>query len=436
MKVHFIGIGGIGLSALARFMKSIGHTVSGSDVSENQYCKRLREEGFSVNIPHSPKAVEGKDLVIYSAAIKSSNVELQRALELGIRTIPRRDALPMILGDKKVYSVCGAHGKSTTTAILSAIMDGCHALIGAESKEFLSNTRFIKGSQCVVFEADESDASFLNSNPYYAVVTNAEPEHMEFYGYDLERFHRAYREFLEKAKKCVINAEDSFLSTLEIDAIRLYPSKDIKNVVFTLVDDEPHTEFELKDLGRFEVWGFGNHIAIDASLAILCALDDGIELQVIRENIRRYKGIKKRFDILEKGSTVVIDDYAHHPTEIEATFDSIRLYASLKGMKSIVSIWQPHKYSRTVTNLERFKECFKGSKKLVILPVWSAGEDEVAIDFEGNFSDYNLLMADRVRKDKEGISIIKEDSVIETIKDGVVVGFGAGDISYQLRGLV
>lgn len=436
MKVHFIGIGGIGLSALARFMKNVGYIVSGSDMSDNQYTKKLREEGFSVNTPHRADAVEDKDLVIYSAAIKPSNVELAKAIELGIVSIPRREALPMILGDKKVYSVCGAHGKSTTTAILSAIMDGCHALIGAESKEFKSNTRFVKESRCVVFEADESDASFLNSNPYYAIVTNAEPEHMEYYGYDLDRFYGAYREFLEKAKKRVINAEDSFLSTLELEAIKLYPSKDIKNITFTLIDDEPHTEFELKDLGKFEVWGFGHHIALDASLAILCAMDDGICVESIRENIKHYKGIKKRFDILEKNSTVVIDDYAHHPTEIEATLDSIKLYAKLKGVENIISIWQPHKYSRTISNLERFKECFKGSKRLVILPVWSAGEDEVSIDFEGNFGGYDLLMADRIKRDAEGVSILRGNDVIETIKNSVIVGFGAGDITYQLRGLV
>jgi len=436
LKVHFIGIGGIGLSALARFMRNEGYEVSGSDMSDNGYVKKLRDEGFVVTTPHNPSCVECADLVIHSAAIKMNNVELVRAKELGIKTLPRKDALPLVLGDKKVYSVCGAHGKSTTTAILSAIFENCSALIGAESKEFKSNTRHIKNSDCVVFEADESDSSFLNSNPHYAIVTNAEPEHMEHYGYDLERFYSAYKEFLQKAKKRVINAEDAFLATLDIDAIKLYPSKDIKNISFTLVEDEPHTEFELKDYGRFEVWGFGNHIALDASLAILCALEEGLELEEIRRNLKKYKGIKKRFDILEKDSTVVIDDYAHHPTEIEATLSSTKLYASLKGVENIVSIWQPHKYSRTISNLERFKECFRGSSRLIILPVWSAGEDEVIIDFESNFGEYNLLLADRVGRESDSVVIFKNNQVVETIQNGVVVGFGAGDITYQLRGLV
>lgn len=435
MKVHFVGIGGIGLSALARFMKNEGFAVSGSDVKENQYTKKLEKEGMKLNIPHVAEAVHGVDMIIHSAAIKPTNVELQEAKRLGIKTLSRKEALPVLLAEKKVYSVCGAHGKSTTTAILASIMNNCSALIGAESKAFGSNCRYVSGDNCVVFEADESDGSFLNSHPYYAIVTNSEPEHMEYYDYDEAKFYGAYQAFLEKAKKRVINAEDDFLGSLELEAIRLYPSKDIKNIEFVLVDDEPHTRFELKDYGSFNVWGFGNHIALDAALAILTAVDDGMDIETIRQNITQYKGIKKRFDIIQKNSTVLIDDYAHHPTEIEATLNSIRLYAKLKGVENVISIWQPHKYSRTITNLDRFKECFKGSERLIILPVWSAGEDMVDIDFESNFSAYNLTMADRVQKEAKKLLLYKNNEVIDTLENSIIVGFGAGDITYQMRGV-
>jgi UDP-N-acetylmuramate--alanine ligase len=433
MNIHFVGIGGIGLSGIARFLQNEGHEVSGSDISDNHYTKKLQKEGFEVTIPHSASAVAGKDLIIHSAAIKPTNVELAEAKRLGIKTLSRKEALPMVLGEKRVYAVAGAHGKSTTTAILSSIMNDCSALIGAESKEFGSNAR-IKESECVVFEADESDASFLNCNPHIAIVTNAEPEHMEYYKNNLSNFYQAYEDFLGLAKKRVINAEDSFLSTLEIDAIKLYPSRDISDIEFVLVDDEPHTRFRLKDIGVFDVWGFGEHIALDAALAILAALEEGMDVDVIKENLKNYKGIKKRFDILQKDRMVLIDDYAHHPTEIEATLESIRLYAKLKGLKDVVAIWQPHKYSRTISNLDRFKECFKGSDRLIILPVWSAGEDSVDIDFEANFSTYNLLLADRIKRSDESIEIVKNDSVIERLQSAIVVGFGAGDITYQLRG--
>ncbi len=159
------------------------------------------------------------------------NCELVEAKKRGIKILTRKEALKEILKDKKVYSVCGAHGKSTTTAILASLLESS-ALIGAISKEFNSNFRYI--DKLISFEADESDASFLNSNPYCAIVTNAEPEHMEYYNYDLDKFYGCYKEFLNKAKIRVINSEDEFLSTLDIDATKLTPSKDISNIAIYL----------------------------------------------------------------------------------------------------------------------------------------------------------------------------------------------------------
>ncbi|WP_200762460.1 UDP-N-acetylmuramate--L-alanine ligase [Nitrosophilus alvini] len=433
MKIHFIGIGGIGLSGLAQFLKFEGYEVSGSDMFAGSIINTLKKFDIKVDIPHKEENIEDKDIVVYSAAVKPSNIELKAARKRGIKTLCRREALPLVLGGKKVYSVCGAHGKSTTTAILSSIMQDASAIIGAESKEFKSNVRY-KNSELVVFEADESDASFLNSNPYCAIVTNAEPEHMEFYKHDLDLFYDTYREFLKKAKIRVINAEDSFLKTLDMEAIRLYPSQDIKNVEFVLIDDEPYTRFVLRDFGEFEVWGFGEHIALDASLAILAAMNE-LGLDEIKENLKKYRGIKKRFDIIQKESDkIVIDDYAHHPTEIEATLDSLRQFAKLKGFDDIVVIWQPHKYSRTIENLERFIECFKGSSKLVILPVWAAGEERVDIDFQKYFSRYKPLFADRIVKKGSRLVAMKNGKEVDSFENGMIVGFGAGDITYQLRG--
>ena len=434
MNIHFIGIGGIGLSALARFLKANGHRVSGSDIKKTSITNSLESENIEVTAPHSENIITKEiDLVIYSAVIKEENVELKRARELNIESLSRSEALKFILKEKRVFSVCGAHGKSTTTAILSSIIKESSSIIGAESKDFKSNFRDNRGD-IVCFEADESDASFLNSNPYYAIVTNAEPEHMEFYNYDFKKFYDCYEKFLKIAKKRVINAEDEFLSKLDIDAIRLYPSRDIKNQKYILIDDEPYTRFTLKDLGEFDIWGFGEHIAIDCSLAILASLEE-LELEEIRENLKSYKGIKKRFDILQKNKNLVlIDDYGHHPTEIKATIDSAKIYAELKNLDKIVVIWQPHKYSRTLDNLEKFIECFKQSDRLIILPVWEAGEKRVEIDFKRLFSRYNLDFADKVSV-KNG-SIFLEKDGIEEITSGLVIGFGAGDITYQLRGLI
>ncbi|MDP3290957.1 MAG: cyanophycin synthetase, partial [Sulfuricurvum sp.] len=254
------------------------------------------------------------------------------------------------------------------------------------------------------------------------------------YHYNIDEFHNAYRHFVEMAPIRVINAEDPFMSTLECEAIRLYPSQDISNIRYTLLGDEPYTRFTLKNMGEFEVWGFGEHIAMDASLAILAAAQT-MSIAAIRANILHFKGIKKRFDVIFKGSDrVIIDDYAHHPTEIKATMESLKIYAELKGFKRIIAIWQPHKYSRTIDNLDAFVECFEGCAELVILPVWAASEEPREIDFVGRFDRYNLTMSDKLHRAGDTIESIIGDAVVQTYDHDLIVGFGAGDLTYQLRG--
>jgi len=437
MKIHFIGIGGIGLSALAKFLVNDGHKISGSDIKQSEITNDLATNfDAKITIPHHEDAVEGVERVIYSAAVRPNNPEYQKAKELGIELLSRKESLKTILGEKEVYAVGGAHGKSTTSAMLASILPESNALIGAISKEFGSNVRNYPNNK-VVFEADESDESFLNSNPYLAIVTNVEPEHMEYYEYDEERFYNAYRNFLSLAKVRVINAEDEFLSSVELDSIKLYPSKDITNIEFVLVEGEPHTRFEFLNLGTFEVFGFGNHIALDAALAILAALELDEDVEDIRTNLLNYKGIKKRFDIVQnQEECVVIDDYGHHPTEIKVTMESLQAYKSLREFTKLNIIWQPHKYSRTMDNLQAFVECFDGVDELVILPIWAAGELEVDIDLKGAFSRYTLLMADSVTKEDGIVKVYKDGHIIREYSDGLVTAFGAGDITYQIRGEV
>ncbi|MDD2368341.1 MAG: UDP-N-acetylmuramate--L-alanine ligase [Sulfuricurvum sp.] len=434
MKIHFIGIGGIGISGLAKYMRFSGHEVSGSDMKATHITQRLIDRGIKVFIGHDAANIpEGCDLVIHSAIIRPTNSEIVEAHRRGIEVLHRRDALLRILSEKKVYAVCGAHGKSTTTAILAAIMDGS-AIIGAESKGFGSNVRYDGSTDVMLFEADESDGSFLNSNPYCSIVTNAEPEHMEYYNYNLDEFYSAYKRFIEMGSVRVINAEDPFMATLTCDALRLYPSVDITNITYVLIDDEPYTRFHLKGFGEFEVWGFGEHIAMDASLAIMAAAQT-MSIASIRVHLLNFRGIKKRFDVIFKGSDrVIIDDYAHHPTEIKATMQSLTTYTELKGFKRIVAIWQPHKYSRTIDNLDAFVECFEGCETLIILPVWAASEEPREIDFEGRFGRYNLVMADKLHREGDAIQVIVADEVVKTYDKNVIVGFGAGDLTYQLRG--
>lgn len=431
-KIHFIGIGGIGISAIARFLKEKDYIISGSDICENQTTISLRNEGISVTTPHDTKNITNQDLVVYSAAIKPDNIELLEAHKKGIKCLSRKEILPLVLQEKRVFSVAGAHGKSTTSAILASLIEGS-VIIGAISKQFGSNMKYFE-SKNVIFEADESDSSFLNSNPYLAVVTNAEPEHMEHYDYDLAKFYAAYSGFLERSKLRVINAEDEFLSKTNTECIRLYPSSDITDLKLVLRNYQPYINFTLKNLGKFEVFGIGKHIAIDASLAILAANCE-IGLEEIRQNLANYQGIKKRFDILVANKKyALIDDYAHHPTEIKATLKSAREYANMLGISRLIAIWQPHRHTRLKANLEEFKKCFKDADDIVILPVFSCGEQNSNIDLKAEFKGLNATFTNKISRQNDAIVFVDDFNVSHLIDEGVVIGLGAGDISYQLRG--
>lgn len=433
-KVHFIGIGGIGISAIARFLKEKDVIISGSDIKETQTIIDLKNEGMHVITPHNADIIKDQDLVVYSAAIKCDNIELITAQEKGIKCLSRKEMLPFILNDKRVFSVAGAHGKSTTSSMLASLIDGS-VIIGAISKQFGSNMKYFE-SENVIFEADESDSSFLNSNPYLAVVTNAEPEHMEHYDYDLDKFYAAYTGFLQRAKIRVINAEDEFLSTLKMDCIKLYPSKDITDLKMVLRNYEPYMSFNLKNLGTFEVFGIGEHIAIDASLAILAANCE-VGLESIRENLSNYKGIKKRFDILKASKDyVLIDDYGHHPTEIKATLKGVKEYAKMLGISKITVIWQPHRFTRLKANLDGFKKCFEGADDMIILPVYSGGETDNGINLKSEFKDLKPAFAKRVFNENGAITYYDEFDVKHLVDEGILIGFGAGDITYQLRGVI
>ncbi|BEG57780.1 UDP-N-acetylmuramate-L-alanine ligase MurC [Helicobacter sp. NHP21005] len=435
-KIHFIGIGGIGISGLAKYLKAQGAVVSGSDIAKSSITTYLEGLGIPITIPHDPSALTDQEVVIHSAIIKVDNVEIVAAMEKNCVILSRKRALEYILGDKRVFSVCGAHGKSTTSAMLSALLPHFGAIIGASSKAFGSNVRESQ-SPSLVFEADESDQSFLSSNPYCALVTNAEVEHLEGYNYDLKAFYQAYTDFIKMGKRRVINVEDPFLKGLDLEAIRLNPSEDISHIEYFLKEDEPYTRFTLKDYGKFEVWGLGAHTAHNASLAILAALEE-LPLEELRKNLLDFKGIKKRFDILQKGEFVLIDDYAHHPTEIAATLQALQTYADLKGLKEAVVFWQPHKYSRLFDNLKGFQECFNHPivSQLYILPVWRAGEAVRELDMQALFGHLQPTFIDRLWRTQEGLELFVQGVKIRTLKRGLAIGFGAGDITTQLRGEV
>ena len=458
-RIHFIGIGGIGISGLAKYLRAQGAIISGSDIAHSPTTHYLRSLGVQIHIPHDKSAIQGQDLIIHSAIIKPDNPEIIQAKASHIPVLSRTQALKLILDSKRVFSVCGAHGKSSISAMLSSILPEFGAIIGAESKEFHSNVREAQ-SESIIFEADESDKSFLNSNPYLAIVPNAEPEHMETYNHNPQELQAAYNQFLSKATLRCVNDSDEFLRTSAIPCLHLNPQQDITNITYHLENDMPYTHFCLRNVGEFAVWGLGEHTAQNAALAILAALESmrvdssnltqqratldhasysPSHIQQVRENLKHFAGIKKRFDILSTSPLTIIDDYAHHPTEIKATIQSLQIYAKLRGITTITAIWQPHKYSRLFDNLSAFQACFDGAfssdSRLIILPVWRAGEEPREIDLQELFAHYNPLLATRTQRNGNVLEIYDNDTLLTTLTQGIVIGFGAGDITYQLRGV-
>ncbi|PAF42079.1 UDP-N-acetylmuramate--L-alanine ligase [Helicobacter sp. 11S02629-2] len=474
MRIHFIGIGGIGISALSIYLKAQGHIISGSDITSNKITKMLESQGVKISIPHSPDAIKSNiDLVIHSAIIKPDNCEIVAAKKLQIPVLSRKDALSFILQEKSVLSVCGAHGKSSTTAMLASLLPNFGALIGAISKEFNSNVREVLSKE-LIFEADESDGSFLHSNPLVACVTNIEAEHLESYEDNYELLKKSYLDFINSAKVAVLNAEDEvskeFLDKglVSTRVVVLNPKEDIGLNVFCGLDSTgveenlPVTKFTMKldsktgFLGLesktitkdITVYGLGSHVVLNAALSLLASiafleeLNKPVDLDYLIYNLKKFRGTKKRFDILQTISATrpcIIDDYAHHPTEIRATLDSVDLYRDLHSMPfkkaPITAIFQPHKYSRLLANLEDFKTCFNLADKLIILPVWAASEKKIDIDLGEVFKDYNPVIAAQVRLKGEILEVLNEKGeVILNLDSGFIVGLGAGDITNQLRG--
>lgn len=446
LKVHIIGIGGIGVSALARLLKANGAIVSGSDIHRTNIIADLENEGITINVPHSKDSIKDQSLIIHSAIIKENNEELVQSRNLKKKILSRKEALIILLNKKKIFSICAAHGKSSTSAILASILPDFSVLVGAISKEFLSNFR-IGQNDCMIFEADESDKSFLNSNPFKAIVINAEAEHLESYENDFSNLKNAYLDFINLSTHVVLNLGCDILKNLynKLDlskfksVITLHPN-DIKNVTYSLIENRPYTRFKLKDLGEFKLFGIGYHTAINASMAILSALDF-LDIKSIKSNLLNYKGIKKRFDIIQdidSNSPCIIDDYAHHPTEIIVTLESVRIYRDLLKKScndcKLYVIWQPHKYSRLRDNLSSFQTCFKDCDELIILPVYEAGEIAIEFDLKNFFKHYNCTFVDNIkRKDKNILLLNEHNECIKTLDNGIIIGLNAGDLTYKLR---
>ena len=384
---HFIGAGGAGMSGLALVLAARGERVTGSDLKESRYSKALERAGVPVAIGHTPENLGDPEFVVISSAISEGNPELAAARARGLEVWPRARMLAHLAGDRKTIAVAGTHGKTTTSSMVATMLDRLGLdptfLIGGEVDGFDANARHGSGEHYVV-EADESDGSFVYLEPYVAVVTNIEADHLDHYG-TLEKVEETFVDFMNRVAQggvLVVCGDQQRLVDL---------ARGTGQRVVTYGFSEG-CDVRARVLGRegvglaFEVMTPdgkcatsvttvpGIHMALNAAGVLAAAWVLGLELQTAGDALSAFSGVRRRFDLVaEQSGVTVVDDYAHHPTEVRATLAAARTL----DFKRVIVLFQPHRYSRTESLARDFGEAFGDADRVVLMDVYSAGEAPV-----------------------------------------------------------
>lgn len=386
--IHFVGIGGVGMSGIAQVLLKLGHQVSGSDVAESESTRRLSAMGANIFLGHRGEViVPGTDAVVISSAVKFSNPEVLRARELKIPVIPRAEMLAELMRMKWGIAVAGTHGKTTTTSLIAAVLSRGDldptVVIGGKLHALGSNAQLGQGN-LLVAEADESDGTFLLLSPAISVVTNIDPEHLDYYG-DMDRVRAAYLDFMNRVPffgASVVCLDDvtvrSLVPQVRKRVVTYGTSPDADYVARDLSVSGMETRFTVEHagtpLGRVSVRMPGRHQALNALASLAVAHEVGVPFSVAREALADFGGIHRRFELCgEAQGVMVVSDYGHHPAEIRAT-----LAAAREGFaRRLVVLFQPHRYTRTRDLFPEFLEAFDCADELVVTEIYPAGEDAI-----------------------------------------------------------
>ena len=451
-QIHFVGIGGAGMSGIASVMLNQGYRVTGSDMVESDVTVRLRETGVKVTIGHSADSVAQADVVVTSTAVGTNNIEVQAAVDAGIPVIPRAEMLGELMRFRQGIAVAGTHGKTTTTSLIAAVLAAANLdptfLVGGLVKSVSGNARLGSGPWLIA-EADESDASFLHLQPYLAVVTNIDSDHMGFYGGNFDRLVSTFADFLSHLPfygLAILCADDPVVVGLRTrlkKPVVTYGSK--PGADYYASDIRPqgsHMMFHahLPDGTELpiDLALAGRHNVLNALAAIAVADKVGASHESIVDGLKNFQGIDRRFEILGElriagGSAVVVDDYAHHPSEIAATLEAV---SGCWPLRRRVVVFQPHRYTRTRDLLDEFAALLATETHLVVTGVYPAGEAVIA-------SASGAVLCERIRA-LGGVDpvyledvFLLPDKLPELVQPGdVVLTLGAGNIGRVARELV
>ncbi|NQT95132.1 MAG: UDP-N-acetylmuramate--L-alanine ligase [Candidatus Omnitrophica bacterium] len=435
--IHFVGIGGIGMSGIAWLCLKRGHTISGSDIKSSSIVDKLVKEGAKVHIGHRWENIKKIDIVVYSSAILSNNPELSEAKRLNIPMLKRGEFLAFLAEGKKCIAVTGAHGKTTTSSIISTMLKEANltpsGVVGA-LVPYLDGNAFIGDGEYFVTEADESDGSFLYLKPDYSVITNIDLEHLDYYE-NIEDIKNAYLKFMNNTKPdgaVICWGQDPYIKKI---------SKYFKGRLLTYgtsrkndlcasklktenLESEFNCIYKNRDLGKFKIRIPGEHNIHNALGAILVGLVIGLEPAAIRSAIYQYMGAERRFQVKASINEVtVVDDYAHHPTEIKATLK----VACNMPHKRLIVVFQPHRFSRTKLLKKEFAQAFDNAGYLILTDIYAANEKPI-------YGVTSMNIYDDVLKTKKiNVNYIAKPRLLDYLKNFIKRGdlllfLGAGDI--------
>ncbi|MEE1220635.1 MAG: UDP-N-acetylmuramate--L-alanine ligase [Bacteroidales bacterium] len=437
---YFVGIGGIGMSAIARYLKNNGHNIYGYDRTRTQLTAELEKEGMNVtyeeDVNHLPEVI---DLAIYTPAIPAENKILKEIIKRGIQLNKRAFALAEIVKEKKVIAIAGTHGKTTTSGLLAHLLYnskiGCSAFLGGIANNYSTNMLCDTKSEYVVVEADEYDRSFLNLNPFVSAITSISPDHLDIYQ-NKENLEQAFAQFANQTDK---NGHVFLKKEVKVEI-----DEQIKTNTYSLTDIESDYYawnvrvsngsyyFDYHTPGKvyydMQMNYPGIHNIENAVLALSIALSLGVNEYELRAALKSFKGMKRRFDLKCKtDETIYYDDYAHHPEEIEATITSLKhLYPN----KRICGIFQPHLYSRTKDLADQFAEALENLDDIILLPIYPAREEAIP----GITSKTILHKINKM--DKYHVTKEQLFPLLSALQPELLVTLGAGDIDQLVEPII
>jgi len=448
--IHFIGIGGIGMSGLAQIMKNMGFVIQGSDLSKNKNIERLIKLGIKVCIGHRKANLKNATMIVVSSAVKNNNEELKLAKRKNFPIFKRGEMLANIVSLKKNIVVTGAHGKTTTTSLIANILVEAGldpTVINGGIINSLKNTAQLGKGEWAVIESDESDGSFLKLPVTYSIVTNVDKEHLDFYG-SFEKLKKSFCSFIDKTPsfgKSIICIDNNNLKSLlpkcKTSNFLTYGfHKNSDYQISNVKREVNYSVFDLKlkisknkihKIKNIRVNLMGDHNITNTTASIVVALNLGIKENKIKNALRKFLGIQRRFTkVFSLGKREFYDDYAHHPTEIRAVLNSARqVYKNRK----IICVFQPHRYSRIKFLKNEFASSFNLGDTVVLCPVYSAGE-KVKFKFKQNkfsqlISKKSKIQVININNQKELKNYFRKN----LFEDEIVICMGAGSISNWIR---